>query len=97
MPARNQTGPTGYGPMTGRGMGFCTGVNAPYPRYGNVAWGYGRRMGFGRRMGNGPFFYGAMPIQYLSSMDSLAAEKEMLKQRLDSIEKELEALSKEEK
>jgi hypothetical protein len=48
-------------------------------------------------MGNGPFIYGAMPNQYLSSQDSLAAEKEMLKQRLDSIEKELEALSNEEK
>ncbi|NMC35409.1 DUF5320 domain-containing protein [Candidatus Beckwithbacteria bacterium] len=38
MPGFDQTGPTGQGPMTGRGMGFCS-------------WGYGR--GFGRRAGRG--------------------------------------------
>ncbi|MDN5334474.1 MAG: hypothetical protein PWP59_1736, partial [Sphaerochaeta sp.] len=25
MPRRNGTGPMGYGPMTGRGMGYCRG------------------------------------------------------------------------
>ena len=29
MPAGNGTGPTGMGPMTGRGMGFCTSVSVP--------------------------------------------------------------------
>lgn len=34
MPRRNGTGPMGYGPMTGRGMGYCRG-------------GYGRGLGWG--------------------------------------------------
>ena len=51
MPGRNQTGPMGMGPMTGRGAGYCSG-NAgreiPYPAAGS---GYG--MGFGRGRGFG--------------------------------------------
>ena len=30
MPRRNGTGPLGMGAMTGRGLGACTGVNAPF-------------------------------------------------------------------
>ncbi len=30
MPGRDGTGPFGQGSMTGRGLGSCTGVNAPY-------------------------------------------------------------------
>ena len=29
MPYGDRTGPMGLGPMTGRGMGFCTGYNSP--------------------------------------------------------------------
>jgi len=43
MPGGDRTGPFGAGPMTGRGLGFCGGNDAPeYP--------YGRR-GLGRMFG----------------------------------------------
>jgi len=42
MPYRDGTGPMGYGPMTGRGMGGC-----------RREVGYGRGFGRGRRYGMG--------------------------------------------
>ncbi|MFP4364537.1 MAG: DUF5320 domain-containing protein [Spirochaetia bacterium] len=66
MPRGDRTGPNGFGQMTGRGAGFCTGNTAPgcmNPGYGRG--GFGR--GFGYRFGMGyargwdrrPFFAGA--------------------------------------
>jgi len=52
MPGRDGIGPMGRGSMTGRGMGFCTGVNA-----GRTSVGLGREMGKGLRLGMG-FGYG---------------------------------------
>ena len=52
MPRGNHYGPMGFGPMSGRGMGFCAGYDMP----GYAAMGYGpMRMrrhfgGFGRGM-----------------------------------------------
>jgi len=53
MPRGDRTGPMGYGPMTGRGMGYCAGY--PTPGYMNPGpgFGYGRGMGFGRGFGRG--------------------------------------------
>ena len=48
MPGRDGIGPMGRGSMTGRGMGFCTGVNA-----GRTSVGLGREMGKGLRLGMG--------------------------------------------
>lgn len=51
MPGGDRTGPLGYGPMTGRALGFCTGhatLDFRYPRYGH---GFGR--GLGRGFGRG--------------------------------------------
>lgn len=44
MPRRDGTGPMGIGPASGRGLGGCTGVNAPA-----TGWGYGAgfRAGYG--------------------------------------------------
>jgi hypothetical protein len=54
MPAGDGTGPTGMGPRTGRGMGYCGGYDAP----GWAHWGPGRRFyGRGRRGGYGPLPY----------------------------------------
>lgn len=39
MPRGDGTGPMGYGPLTGRGLGWCAGAR-----------GRGRRPGIGRRM-----------------------------------------------
>ncbi|MBG0790295.1 MAG: DUF5320 domain-containing protein [Desulfovibrionaceae bacterium] len=60
MPRRDGTGPNGMGSRTGRGLGACTGVNAPFFGQGLGA-GYGRgglraRNGLGN--GFGPGFRG---------------------------------------
>lgn len=54
MPGGDKRGPNGMGPMTGRGLGYCAGYDAPGftsdapPRGGS---GYGRGSGFGFRGG----------------------------------------------
>ncbi|MFW0837398.1 MAG: DUF5320 domain-containing protein [Candidatus Komeilibacteria bacterium] len=49
MPNRDGTGPTGKGPMTGRGLGNCRDGNAnTLPQRANI--GRGRNMGIGRRV-----------------------------------------------
>ena len=47
MPGGDGTGPWGQGPMTGRGLGYCSGNNAP----GWTVPGPGRGMGYGRGRG----------------------------------------------
>jgi len=58
MPFGDGTGPRGMGPMTGRGAGYCTGVNNPgfanpVPGRGFFGFGYGAGFGRGRGMGMG--------------------------------------------
>lgn len=49
MPGGDRTGPTGQGPVTGRGSGFCTGYeSAGFTR--GAGYGAGRRFGMGRGM-----------------------------------------------
>ena len=72
MPAGDRTGPMGFGPMTGRGAGYCAGF--PEPGYMNPipgrGWGmgrgWGRVRGWGRGRGWGHGYYpmgvpGAIP------------------------------------
>ena len=49
MPAGDQTGPQGMGPMTGRGLGYCAGYNTP--GYANPRPRRFFRRGFGRGFG----------------------------------------------
>ncbi len=63
MPRGDRTGPWGAGPMTGRGMGYCAGYDAPgyvdggfggrwFGRGGRGFWGRGAwGGGYGRRYG----------------------------------------------
>ncbi len=58
MPWGDQTGPEGWGPRTGRALGYCSGYNSPgytrgVPRGGR---GFGRGAGFGRGSGRGRGF-----------------------------------------
>lgn len=55
MPAGDRTGPLGYGPMTGRGAGYCGGY--PVPGYANPIPGRGW-FGFGRGFGRGRGWFG---------------------------------------
>jgi len=52
MPGGDGTGPAGYGPRTGRSMGYCSGFGAP----GYVRASYGRPFGAGRGGGRGRGF-----------------------------------------
>lgn len=52
MPRGDRTGPAGFGPMTGRGAGYCAGHGVPgfaNPIPGRGYGGRGRGGGFGRR------------------------------------------------
>jgi hypothetical protein len=51
MPAGDGTGPSGMGPMTGRGGGYCAGYDLP--GYANPVPGRGFGMGWGRGGGWG--------------------------------------------
>ena len=49
MPGGDRTGPMGQGPVTGRGLGFCTGYESAGFTKG-AGYGSGRRFGMGRGM-----------------------------------------------
>jgi len=53
MPGGDRTGPLGYGPMTGRAMGYCAGYQEPGYWYPGPRFGYGRGRGFGLGRGRG--------------------------------------------
>jgi len=58
MPRGDQTGPQGQGPMTGRGLGHCSGSDQPGYQYGGPGRGGGFRGGAGGggfRGGGGSF------------------------------------------
>ncbi|MGB3976464.1 MAG: DUF5320 domain-containing protein [bacterium] len=65
MPRGDGMGPAGFGPMTGRGAGYCAGFSVP--GYANPVPGRGFGMGFGRGFRRGGygrrnmFYGGGMP------------------------------------
>ncbi len=82
MPGLDGTGPGGYGPGTGRGMGPC-GRGMAYGR------GFGR--GFGRGRGFGAGFYG----NYVEPEPlSKEAQKQLLEAELKRIEAEKTEITK---
>lgn len=50
MPGGDGIGPTGYGPRTGRGLGYCTGYDSPGFTKPGPGMGRGFARGFGRGM-----------------------------------------------
>lgn len=83
MPRRDGTGPEGQGAVTGRGLGQCTGVNAG----GIGRLGRGLGLGLGRGRGSGRFF--ARNSRMNDEKSLLREEKNILKSRLDAIERVL--------
>jgi hypothetical protein len=88
MPAFDRTGPSGQGPLTGRGLGPC-GTGRAYGR------GYGRawsrpRFGFfwGRRSGGIPYQENTQTEKDILKEDAKALEDELktIKKRLEEIE-----------
>lgn len=53
MPRGDRTGPMGYGPRTGRGMGYCSGYDAPGYMHPGPGMGWGRGGFYGGRWGRG--------------------------------------------
>jgi len=56
MPGFDGTGPSGMGPMTGGGRGFCS------------PWGIGRVYGFGSRWGPGRAYRFGMGVPYTGTV-----------------------------
>ncbi len=100
MPGRNQTGPNGMGPMTGRGMGVRNGNGGTL----NSGFGRGNRMGRGNGFGNGMgrgvgYGYGIQQNRVASDVNIaqktfLENELKVMKDQVATIEKELEAVNK---
>ncbi len=103
MARRDGTGPTGQGPLTGRGLGNCTGASPTARPYGGGAgagFGRGANRGFGRGAGLGyrcrrPYGagYGAgYGARYgaLDNKEAFSQEKAILQDRLNTINKQLE-------
>jgi hypothetical protein len=103
MPRGDGTGPNCFGPMTGRGLGFCAGYDNPgfvQPGFGGRGYGRGFRSyyGYGRGMRRGfaagapaaPWGVYAYP-QYTEEDEKnmLKEEADFLRERLDSVEKRL--------
>lgn len=53
MPAGDRTGPWGLGSRTGRGLGYCSGFQAPGYAFPGPGLGFGRGFGLGRGFGRG--------------------------------------------
>ena len=94
MPGRDSTGPMGRGAMSGRGLGVCTGVNV-------ARRGVGRGLGLGRGdgRGNGRGFGRGVRRGFVQDLAASISEKELLheqkqllEERLDVINKQLESL-----
>lgn len=93
MPGRDRTGPMGRGAMTGRGLGACSGINAPINGRGfgsgcGRGLGRGRGLGFRRGLGFDSNIYNDQP----GSKEMLLAQKKQLENALNAIEKQLESL-----
>ncbi len=92
MPYGDGTGPEGFGPRTGRGLGYCSGYNSPgftkgYPRGGA---GYGR--GYGRGFGFRRFWGFRAPIwaETYPANNPVTLTKEEQKKILEDEKKDLE-------
>jgi hypothetical protein len=84
MPGFDQTGPLGYGPRTGRGMGPC-GSGMAFGRGFARGFGRGFNRGRGFGMGFGPVYYGEYPEPAPLSGE---AQKQLLEAELKRIEAE---------
>lgn len=88
MPRGDRTGPEGMGPMTGRGLGDCSGSTNTF--YGR-GFGRGCGRGFGRGFGRG--YYAAAPVaQYpVAAADRSVLENQvkMMKDQLRILEQRL--------
>ena len=92
MPRRDGTGPMGAGSMTGRGLGTCTGADTTKfgTGYGlGLGLGLACRRGFGRGLGRGIV---VKQNGSITQKELLQEQRNVLKSRLEVIDKQLEHL-----
>jgi len=97
MPRGDRTGRFGYGPFSGRGMGYCAGFDRP--GYMNNFRPRGRGyMGMGYGLGPARGFYPYYEPHYIQGDEKefLASQAKVLQDQLDDIKKRLEDLAKQE-
>jgi hypothetical protein len=89
MPGRDGTGPSGLGAMTGRGLGFCSGVGVG--RYGSgFGAGYGRGLDSDSVMAaEEEDFFNIAPSESMEK-EILSAERDYLEARLSTIKEHLD-------
>ena len=103
MPRGDRTGPMGFGPMTGRGAGYCAGFGMPgfmnpAGRGGGRGWRhwfYATGLPGWARSGWGLPAWGAAPYPYAPPIPPEAIEEtelETLKAQAGSLERTLQAL-----
>ena len=102
MPLGDRTGPRGFGPRTGRGLGYCPGSDSPgFTKGPGMERGLGR--GFGRGGGRGFGYYPSLypgedpyyrPPVYPEQSPEPGVEISHLERVADSLEKELKAVRK---
>lgn len=93
MPLRDGTGPLGQGPLTGRGLGPCSGDPVPFIPGRGLGLGRGRGLGrgFGRGLGFGAG-WGARFAGYGAVAPEAVDEKSLLQERLNVLESALAAV-----
>ena len=108
MPRGDRTGPRGFGPRTGRGLGYCSGFSTPGYTKGpgmGMGWGRGwRRGGGGWGRGAGfapypfPYYSDAVPPYPIPPVDPVTLdpkeESKYLEQTLTSLQNEIKQIEK---
>lgn len=89
MPGGDRTGPAGLGSRTGRGMGYCSGFDAP----GYFNAGFGRPFGAGRGGGQGRCirFWPMVPGVAFGPRQTAAPSPEVEMADLEEVAESLEA------
>jgi len=92
MPRVDGTGPSGQGPLTGRGMGYCAGFTTPGFMNPGFGRGFGRGRGFAFRA---RAMQAIMPIQQIQpQVITEKQEKQYLKEELEALKQEIEDIQK---
>ncbi|MBN2461150.1 MAG: DUF5320 domain-containing protein [Candidatus Cloacimonetes bacterium] len=100
MPRGDRTGPDGFGPMTGRGAGYCAGYDRPgyanpYQPRRHLRMGFRRFFGGFRRYMPEYYPY-PEPVEY-DEKEFLEKEIERMNGQLDAMRSRLEALENKKK
>lgn len=101
MPRGDRTGPDGFGPMTGRGLGYCRGYNSPGYTKGTPrgrGFGRGNDRGFGGGFGwrnrfRGGYGYEDLPPVAPEPPMNPKDETRLLKEEANALKKDLETIN----